>query len=59
MKTCEKRNCNRFRVAKYLSDMFPTTDGLKKKNIFYHQCFYILLQRVPLGGFREKKKAIN
>jgi hypothetical protein len=43
--------CSRIRLGKYLSEIFPSKDGLKKEMI-YRYFFLNLLYIMPLGGFR-------
>ena len=55
-KTCQNETCNRVRVGKYLSDIFPTMDGLKKEYVlspvllyFVSECAIRRVQRKENG----------
>ena len=44
IKLCMNENYNRVRVDKYLSDVFPITNGLKKRRCFFSIVFLTLLR---------------
>ena len=51
IKMCPTETCNRVRLGKNLSDMFPVRNGLKKEMLNCHS-FSTLLKSMPSGGFR-------
>jgi hypothetical protein len=53
---CPNETYSRVWLGKHVPDTFPIENGLKKE-VLYHHCFSNLLWNMPLGGFRQTRKA--
>jgi hypothetical protein len=54
IKMCLNKTYSKVRISRYLSDMFPIQNDLKKEMIYRH-CFSTLLYNVPLGRSRKTR----
>jgi hypothetical protein len=56
VKMCLNETCSRVQVGKHLSGTFPCKNGLKQGDA-YRNCFSTLFWNMPLGGFRQTRRA--